>query len=80
MSLNGILFVANFRQNAETLFFVLTFGLVGFTGFWSLFFDRTLQMKRSTKYQAQEKAKQKRERPQPRQLPPNGENSVKNRP
>ena len=29
----GILFVANSRQNAETIFFVLTFGLVGFTGF-----------------------------------------------
>ena len=40
---NGILFVANSRQNAETIFFVLTFGLVGFTGFRSLFFDRTFQ-------------------------------------
>ena len=38
---NGILLVANSRQNAETIFFVLTFGLVGFTGFRSLFFDRT---------------------------------------
>ena len=40
---NGILFVANSRKNAETLFFVLTFGQVGFTGFRSLFFDRTFQ-------------------------------------
>ena len=40
---NGILSVANSRQNAETIFFVLTFGLVGFTGFRSHFFDRTFQ-------------------------------------
>ena len=62
---SGILFVANSRQNAETILFVLTFGPVGFTGFRSLFVDRTFKMKRSTKYKAQGKAKQKRERPQP---------------
>ena len=36
------------------------------------------KMKRSTKYQAQGKAKQKRKGPQLQQVPPNGENFFKN--
>ena len=52
---NGILFVANSRQNPKTIIFVLTFGfIVGFTGLRSLFFDL------ASKYQAQGKAKQKK--------------------
>ena len=42
-----------------TFFYRIAIGLVGFTGFRSLFFDRTFKMKRSTKYQAQGKAKKK---------------------
>ena len=42
-SLQWYTVVANSRQNAETIIFVLTFGLVGFTLFRSLLFDLAFQ-------------------------------------
>ena len=54
--------VANSRQNAETIIFVLTFGLVGFTLFRSLFFDLAFQNETLYKVPSSRKSETKKER------------------
>ena len=66
--------VANSHQNAETIF-VLTFGS---TRFWSLFFDLAFQNETLYKVPSSRKSEKKRRGPQLQQLPPSGENLVKN--
>ena len=54
--------VANSRQNAETIIFVLTFGLVGFTLFRSLFFDLAFQNETLYKVPSSRKSETKKEK------------------
>ena len=57
-----ILFVTNSRQNPETIMFVLTSGFFSLRSFDLFSAISLFKMKRSTKYQAQGKAKQKKKK------------------